>query len=418
MNRNGSVGFSQLLLLGFLVFLLNPSVNTHGFALIGPYSDWMAPTNTYRMGWDVGGPVDISEGYRWNVPVVTYGFDQSFLEYFGSNGVNAVQAAIQILNDLPPASAIVLTNFPTAALKLNYQAASQRLFDLKTATLGLLVEQLGLAEPQRSIFVLRQWSPVFITSSDEASWPSWVIPDFIIERNYDPETLEVSHLVNDNLFSGVVQLTYGGFAPSPFLSWVEPFLIDPLQSYNTATADFRSALRPILDVYPISGNAYAGSFFDGLTRDDVGGLRYLLSTTNINLEALLPDVHGAGTNAGSVVNLASRPGVDKITFVPQPYDSLLGLFLPFTNQFVDTFFTNGIVQHQQLERVTTEPDFLFSAVDVSETNNRAPFFIRTGVEHRWNSATASGRSDLASFGPRYRSRLIRSGLVSRPTTNR
>ncbi len=59
----------------------------------------------------------ISNGYRWNVPVVTYGFDQSFLDYFGSNGVAAVQGAIAVLNDLPPASTI-----GTDKLSLQYQS--------------------------------------------------------------------------------------------------------------------------------------------------------------------------------------------------------------------------------------------------------------------------------------------------------
>src|SRR5947207_9309804 len=85
-----------------------------GFSLLGPYTDWMAPTNGYRQSGDIGGPMDINEEYRWNVPVVTYGFDKSFLDYFGSNGVAAVESAIQILNDLPPASQIVISNYPLA----------------------------------------------------------------------------------------------------------------------------------------------------------------------------------------------------------------------------------------------------------------------------------------------------------------
>ena len=68
---------------------------------------WIAQTTFADPFGDIGGPMDIGDGYRWNVPVVTYGFDQSFLDYFGTNGVAAVEGAIQILNDLPPASSIV-----------------------------------------------------------------------------------------------------------------------------------------------------------------------------------------------------------------------------------------------------------------------------------------------------------------------
>ena len=67
------------------------------FALLGPYTDWMYQTNGYHQPDDIGGPMNINEEYRWNVPVVTYGFDKSFLDYFGSNGVAAVESAFQIL---------------------------------------------------------------------------------------------------------------------------------------------------------------------------------------------------------------------------------------------------------------------------------------------------------------------------------
>ena len=41
----------------------------------------------YRQYGDAGGPMNINEGYRWNVPVVTYGFDQELVDYFGERGV-------------------------------------------------------------------------------------------------------------------------------------------------------------------------------------------------------------------------------------------------------------------------------------------------------------------------------------------
>ena len=33
---------------------------------------------------------NLGEEYRWNSPVVTYSYDESLLNYFGSNGVVAV----------------------------------------------------------------------------------------------------------------------------------------------------------------------------------------------------------------------------------------------------------------------------------------------------------------------------------------
>ena len=46
----------------------------------------LAPGNSWQPS-DIGGPMRLDSEYRWNVPIVTYGFDRSFLDYFGANGV-------------------------------------------------------------------------------------------------------------------------------------------------------------------------------------------------------------------------------------------------------------------------------------------------------------------------------------------
>lgn len=372
--------------LGVTLALLLPASGAKAFSLLGPYADWMDTTNSYRRGWDIGGPMDIGEEYRWNVPIVTYGFDRSFLDYFGSNGVSAVEQAIQILNDLPPASILALTNFPPYSKYMNYLAGSQDFSDLKSTAFALLVEQMGLAEPTRSIFVLRRWDPVFFWPGDEASWPAWVIPSYILERNFDPETLVASHSVNGALCTGEVE-AYGPFTPSPSLAWVAPFLIDLDAFLLTTVADWRSdhGFGCWWPPYWLTG-----CFYKGLSWDDAGGLRYLLSSTNVNLETLLPDVHGIGTNATSWVDLALRPGVDKVTFMRQQYSSLLGQFTPMTNQFLDSYITNGAVVQQQVERVTAQPDFLFCASEAGGYSPSPPAVASTGTANWWNSATVTG----------------------------
>jgi hypothetical protein len=132
--------------------------DARAFALLGPVQPWMQTTNGVIYPGDIGGPMCISNEYRWNVPVVTYGFDQSFMDYFGTNGVAAVESAIQILNNLRPASQIVLTNYPFDSQQLNFEARAQSLYDLKSQTLKLLLEQLGLGYPARNVFVLKQWT--------------------------------------------------------------------------------------------------------------------------------------------------------------------------------------------------------------------------------------------------------------------
>ena len=276
----------------------------------------------------------LSNGYRWNVPVVTYGFDQSFLDYFGSNGVAAVQGAIAVLNDLPPASSIVPGNFPYALSRYNESALAQSLYDLKSESLSLLLEQLGLADPARNIFVLRQWNPAFkvLLLKDitfvlvEAGWPAGTIPTYIVQRNFDPQTLSASTSVDNVFYSAEILI-------GPNQNFINPFPSVP-------------DAHPTVAGYDLN----AGQFYIGLTYDDVGGLAYLLSTNNVNYETLLSGVVGAGTNANSFVNGAWRPGVDKITFIPQPVDSS-NIFLPTTNYYTDSYITNGILQQQQVVRI-------------------------------------------------------------------
>jgi hypothetical protein len=245
------------------------SSGAFGFSLLAPYADWMQVSNGYRFPDDIGGPVAISEGYRWNVPVLTYGFDPSFLKHFGSSGVAAVEQAVQIINDLPPASSISLPDYPIYAMRVNYLATSQQLFDLESATLVLLVEQMGLAQPIRSIFTLRRWDPFFISNPVSPSWPPGTIPNYVVERNFDPETLLPSHTVNIGEQIGVVQ---GGYRAADAYE----FQINPNEFVEAVAQRY----------------LYAGYHWNGLTRDDVGGLRFLFSSNNIKYEILLPDVHG------------------------------------------------------------------------------------------------------------------------------
>src|ERR1700735_1077990 len=94
-----------------VIFLAVAVQSASAFALLGPFAPWMTAPLAYQIPNAIGGPMIIGQGYRWNVPVITYGYDQSFLNFFGTNGVAAVEAAIQILNSLPPASRINLTNY-------------------------------------------------------------------------------------------------------------------------------------------------------------------------------------------------------------------------------------------------------------------------------------------------------------------
>jgi len=342
----------------------------------------MDQTLAYKQPGDIGGPMDINEEYRWNVPVVTYAFDQSFLDYFGSNGVAAVEQAIGIINGLPPASGIDLTNFPLDSRRYNHLAGTELQYDLKTATLGLLLEQMGLAQPVRNVFALRQFDWSFFCPShclwsiDELTWPPGTIPEYVVERSFDPGTLMTSHYVNGFHFSAFLNVFGAPYSDVDFADAVEIAVDDPGASGLFA---------------PVAQAGWPpGVYCQGFTQDDAGGLRYLLASNNANFEVLLPDIHGAGTNAANFVNGALRPGIEKLTFIRQDYDPALGVATPVTNEFNDTYFTNGMAMHQQVQRVITEPDFLFSVTNTGDYLSWNPMCERTGTANWWNNAPPTG----------------------------
>jgi hypothetical protein len=354
-----------------MVALLTGPVGGFAFSLLGPYADWMDLPKDYRGPGDIGGPMNIGEGYRWNLPVITYGFDQPFLDYFGSNGVAAVEAAIEILNALPPVSSIDLSNCPLSVWRTNYRAQAAHLFDLKSATLRLLLEQMGLADPGSYLFCIRDYQLA-------PSGTNYVFD--VIQRSFDPTTAQPSVFLNGALYSYLI----GRFADSPsstnVFCYALTFAVDPMQPTPQPVASW------IALTY--------GRYLTGLSRDDVGGLRYLLSGSAVRCESLLPDVHSAGTNSSGLVRTADRPGIEKVTFVRHPFGSLNGEFRPFTNRSTDVYYDWDDPVYQEVERVTTRPDILFSGRDFG--NGLAA--TRTGTTNWANNAALNDNDGGAGPG--------------------
>jgi hypothetical protein len=373
-------------LLLIVIVFLSGAPACSAFSLLGPYTKWMSFTNHYRLPGDIGGPMGIGQGYRWNVPIVTYAFDKSFMDFFGSNGVAAVEQAIAILNRVPPASHIVLTNYPTYALRENYTAESQALYDLKSAALSLLLEHMGLAEPTRNVFTLRRWDPI-LQSGDyyfQGQWPSWFIPNYVIRRNFDPKTLQESQYVNGVLTSGYILFETNLVSGSLVQADVTEYPIDGTDyRFAGGVADKYTLLNP-------------GFLYTGLTSDDVGGLRYLLSTNTVSYERLLPDVRAPSPTAPSVVNGALRPGVEKVSFVRHPYTPL-NRPSTMSYQYTDTYVVNGVRYHQLLERSVGEPDFLFTAANLTAGVDAGAGYSRTDTSKWWNSM--AGTTNVNRGGP-------------------
>lgn len=299
----------------YLCLALSLSARVHrasAFALLGPFAPWMTAQLSYQDGDSIGGPMEIGQGYRWNVPIITYDFDQSFQDYFGPKGVAAVENAIKILNDLPPTSTINLTNYPLNGPGINYSAQSQSLVDMKSMALTLLVEQMGLAQPTRFTYCLTNFS----FSDIPLGSYSWFDYTNVAMRNYDSVTLEPSPLVDGILYwgaalaiDGLEYYYYYTYQPTPIFADVIPITAE---GYGTIAVADGEPSGPYFDSSALYYSA--GTFYTGLTRDDVGGLRYLLNTNNVALESLLPGVKGAGIDRVHFVNRAHRPGINKSLF--------------------------------------------------------------------------------------------------------
>jgi len=262
--------------LGFA--LLGPEVPSNGAdnwqtAVIGyqlAYLNELSPGGPNYLG-DIGGPRDVGQEYRRNVPVIYYTYDPSFLTFFGSNGVAAVDSAVAIMNNLTNADEANLSQYPMDSQHINYEAQSLALTDLKSTTLHLLAEQMGLAQPTRYTWTLHDR-----VLPSGGTCP--VNEEYLVtQRNYGETNSSLNEVlysdyVNNTLYTYQIEEICSG--PDP-LAITIPFSTDPLSHQYTAVAD---------SPYDTYGGLQVGSFYNGLTRDDVAGIDYMLSTNAMNIE--------------------------------------------------------------------------------------------------------------------------------------
>ena len=266
---------------------------------------------------DLGGPKDLKTFFRWNIPLLTYAFDASFMQYFGLEGRAAVKEAFTVVNDFfepqeDPSSPIYYSGVSALDLgahgfKRNYSTAwenitakNAHIIDIKSLTLGLVVNQLGLGNPYRYSFGIH-------STSTNAS--ATQINFNVRLRNYDPITFKATSKINDVDYSyrlihnsppsvGVTQL--------PTFADMEEFTTDSTGNAWSAVSAIADAFygntaifwteQPTLfgfGVFYDSQNASASNATQprhALTYDDAGGLKYLYRTNNYVFEGLDPNV--------------------------------------------------------------------------------------------------------------------------------
>jgi hypothetical protein len=338
------------------------------FTVWGPVETWQTPDLDYinRLAvislfggnaTELGGDKVLAAGSRVGVPVITYAFDSTFAEYFGVDGMNAVDQAMAIINGLPNASAASpgLTEFVQQGNEqINYTAQALGLFDLKSATLTLLLEHLGL-QGETHVYDLSARDP------PPGTPPPCFFDYLVINRNYDPVTYNPSTFVNGIQYGYVIS----------DLCPVEN-VADAIEYPKDVT---QNAQSPFTAAATFEGQVLGGYYLN-ITRDDFGGLRWLYRKSNLINEGIDPTsfVTSVGsspfsvsqfTGTSNVLTGALFGGVEKVRFVKTPFDSILGsTFTPRTYNYSKLAIVNGQLTTVQFTRFITQPDIIFSTADL------------------------------------------------------
>jgi len=377
------------------------------FSLLGPSATYIGVPATFGDAWQVErigfnpiniyngappylgtdaaatGPKNIGEEYRRNTPTIYYGFDQNFAGFFGANGEQDVDHAYAILNALTNVDnySSNLVEFPLQSQSQNYRATTLELRDVKSTTLSMMMEQMGLADSIRYVWILH----------DRFNTPPTPCPGgmtyLVVVRNLDIvasplNQLQYSDYVNGELYTYFipVDLCDTGIVPPPDVDAVE-VPADPL-TRNAPVASGAGA-----------GSLQNGFFYTGLTRDDVAGLRYLYSSTNINTESAAPNSTALSGGGLTITNISDEFTLTTSNLTALVFASLTnnpaallalypGLVInsvvtnfngtftyTFANVVTNTLFTNATIQFQ-IQTITIAPPIgaPFGSPAVTTTN--------------------------------------------------
>lgn len=425
MRRRFIAALSTLLLLG-------GATKAFAFSMLGPFAAWMTSDIGYNLPFvtnarvgDVGGPMNLGEEYRWNSPVITYSFDRSFEDYFGTEGIEAVEKAIAILNDLPRVSEMSedLSEFPLSVARINNTATELRLMDIKTMVLSVLLEHMGLTSPERYTWTLRARRPTAVPE---------IFTYAVVQRNFDPVSYEPTTYVNgtrytytlfhDPTYSEAVEIELDPSIPNVSVAGISGIQAGNLWAVSRHQRIFQSL----------------GLYVNGISRDDAGGLRYLYHPSNVNVEnppydavgdsagefapggsstqdnspwGLPGGVFGGLTNATAVAGTANtnstfifqgpRPGVDKIVFkrIPRSTGTNQAFFVRYQESIINE--SNGRLTRrvQTVTRVVSTPDITFVASDLDVVGNVAVAYAYDRFPNYFNNSAIHSTSAESTVGP-------------------
>ena len=344
---------SRLLQVFALLLLTTGFRAAMGFSLLGPLSadpggeGWQVDRIGYNINGSIGSSKNLGEEYRWNQSIITYAYDPSFVNYFGSNGIAAVESAIAVFNSIPDVSTLsqTLDEYPLRATngaittfrdsrRINYSARALDLRDLKTYAMGTIAEQLGMGSPERWTWALRGRE---IPQGGPTNY-------LVIMRNFDPVTYMPTRYVNGSRYTYFI-------TDGDTISDAVEIPADPESTVYSFTS-----VANIIDGPAAIG---AGEFYTYLTRDDIGGLRYMYDPVNLNWEGFAP---GTQITAPDFTSITLITNLDLFSFSSATLTNAPAALLTL---FPDLIISPGF----PLPFVTNQVQL----VGVVLTNSRAPW---------------------------------------------
>jgi hypothetical protein len=265
---------------------------------------------------------------------------------------------------------------PRDTKRIHSTAQALGVLDLKSYAMGMLAEQLGLAGAVRWTWALRDRQVI-------GNFTNYAV----IQRNFDPFTLKPTRYVNDHKWTYFIGTFPTGVGNNTYEDAAEIAIDQAGDNPFISSAVSASVGEDLL-----STGLRQGEYYSALSRDDVGGLRYMYTRFNINSE-FLPvatprDVSPAALRVVDTSTLIFTNGVDAFTFFTNALftnpNALQGQFPNLvilstnvsvtnivTTQFLVTnLVSNGLFTNRSLPTLISNQDlFLFSLR--SQTNDAA-----------------------------------------------
>jgi len=264
------------------------------------------------------------------------------------------------------------------------------------------MEQLGLTEPDRYTWALRD------RVVGGAPGCPFTVSYTIVQRNFDPvwsttDQLQTSSYVNGTLYTYYI-IEFCN-PPNPVADAGE-FAVDPLANAYTAVAAGGIGAHGFGDWFRGVIGLDFGGYYTGLTRDDVGGLRYLLRSSNLNIEDAGPDTFTFLTN-NTAFQLFSTSNLNLFASQALTNDAatLTALYPGLIINSTTLIFTN-VVTTNQIAFFANSPYAPFNSPAVLVTNttfttNVAIWFNHTFANVVTNSYYTNGVVTLltTNIGP-------------------